>query len=84
MLQASKPARAGAGAKAPCRSAASARCWPRPVRGLDGDHRVAGLELEMDVPRFELFVFIFVKTVNMDIRIRILFQYRCQMDVFDL
>jgi hypothetical protein len=34
----------------------------------------------MDVWRSKLFVFVFAKTANMDIRIR--FQYGCQMDVF--
>jgi hypothetical protein len=41
------------------------------------------LGLEMDVWRFELSVFVFAKTANMNICIRIRFQYRCQMDVFE-
>ena len=41
------------------------------------------LGLEMDVWRSELSVFVFAKTANMDIRIRIRFQYGCQMDVFE-
>jgi hypothetical protein len=37
----------------------------------------------MDVLRSELSVFVFAKTANMDISIRIRFKYGCQMDVFE-
>jgi hypothetical protein len=41
------------------------------------------LLVKMDVWISELPVFEFAKTANMDIRIRIRFQYGCQMDIFE-
>jgi hypothetical protein len=53
---------------------------------MTGSNTLPQLGLEMDVWKSELFVFVFAKTANMDIRIRIRFQYGCQMDIseFDL